>query len=110
MSIEADDISSGLKWMLFSNSLLFSPPITYESWAMESLLEPFVHYVPVYANMSNVEEMVLWAENNPKHAKRIAERGSLFIYDLLFHHDSYFDEELILTSIMKRYESNFKPS
>jgi len=70
ISLEADDVHSGLKWMLFSNSLVFSPPITFVSWAMESMLKPFVHYVPIHANMSNVEEMIVWAENNPVKAQK----------------------------------------
>lgn len=44
LSIEGDDASSGLKWMLFSNAIAFLPPVTYESWALESLLQPFAHH------------------------------------------------------------------
>ena len=56
IAIEGNDVSSGLKWMLFSNSVVFIPhPITWESWAMESLLQPFVHYIPIHANMTNIE-------------------------------------------------------
>lgn len=108
LSIESSSISSSFKWMLFSNSLLFLPkPITYMSYAMENLLQPFVHYIPVKSDMSNVEEMVQWAEEHPGWSKQIAIRGTLFIWDLLFHEDSYKDEEDILIGIMERYEQNF---
>ena len=59
LSIQGNDVSSGLKWMLFSNSVVFLPPVTYESLVMESLLQPFVHYIPVFSNMTNLEEMVI---------------------------------------------------
>lgn len=107
LAVEGTDISSGLKWMLFSNSVVFMPTPTYSSYAMETLLEPYVHFIPVKADMSNVEEMVLWAEDHPEQAMHIAERSTLFIYDLFFHPDAYQDEQDILTGIMKRYEELF---
>ena len=100
LSIEGNDLSSGLKWMLFSNSVVFLPPVTYESWALESLLQPFVHYIPVFSNMTNLEKMVKWANTNPERAKQIAERSTLFMYDLLFHPNAFIDDELVKTGIM----------
>mmetsp|Transcript_7492 Transcript_7492/g.10325 ORF Transcript_7492/g.10325 Transcript_7492/m.10325 type:complete len:634 (-) Transcript_7492:200-2101(-) len=107
LSIEGNDVSTGLKWMLFSNSLIFMPPITYESWAMEGLLKPFVHYVPVKSDLSNLEEQISWAESNPEDASRVAQRSTLFIYDLLFHPDALRDEQLVLKGMVERYENNF---
>jgi len=93
--------------MLFSNSLVFIPPTTFESWAMEGILKPFVHYIPLKSDMSNVEEMIRWAESNPEEAQRIAQRSTLFIYDLLFHPDALHDEQLVLQGIVEKYEQNF---
>eukprot|EP00978_Attheya_sp_CCMP212_P032104 scaffold123773_cov49-Attheya_sp.AAC.2 len=107
LSIEGNDVSSGLKWMLFSNSVVLMPPIQYESWAMESLLEPYVHFIPVKPDLSDVEDQIQWAEANQEKAQRIAERSTLFIYDLLYHPDAVSDENLILEGIMERYEQNF---
>jgi len=107
VSIEGNDVSSGLKWMLFSNSVVLTPPITWESWAMETFLKPFVHYIPIHANMSNVDEMISWAESHQEECQTIVKRSTLFIYDLLFHPDAYKDEEVILSSIIKRYEDIF---
>ena len=107
LAVEGTDISSGLKWMLFSNSVVFMPTPTYSSYAMETLLQPFVHYIPIHANMSNVEDMVMWCENHPEEAMHIAQRSTLFMYDLFFHPDAYQDEQDILTGIMKRYKELF---
>eukprot|EP00586_Coscinodiscus_wailesii_P016047 CAMPEP_0172508980 /NCGR_PEP_ID=MMETSP1066-20121228/216583_1 /TAXON_ID=671091 /ORGANISM="Coscinodiscus wailesii, Strain CCMP2513" /LENGTH=587 /DNA_ID=CAMNT_0013287245 /DNA_START=41 /DNA_END=1804 /DNA_ORIENTATION=+ len=104
LSVEGNDVSSGLKWMLMSNSVVFLPPIQYASWAMESLLEPYVHYVPVNANMSNLEEMVMWANTHQIEVRKIAERSTLFMYDLLFHPDAYKDEEAVMEGIVRRYK------
>ena len=107
ISIEGNDVASNLKWLLFSNSLVFMPKPTFNSWAMEELLKPFVHYIPIQADMSDVEVMVQWAEDHPRKAKEIAERSTLFMYDLLFHPDAYSDEEEIFRGIMERYQDNF---
>lgn len=57
--------------------------------------------------MSNVEEMIEWAENHPGEARLIAERSTIYIYDLLFHPDGIKDESEIMEGIMERFEQNF---
>ncbi|NCF92819.1 MAG: hypothetical protein GWQ05_17970, partial [Verrucomicrobiaceae bacterium] len=107
ISIEGNDVSSGLKWMLFSNSVVMAPPFAWESWAMEGKLVPFRHYIPLKADMSDVEDMILWAEAHPEEARLISERSTLFIYDLLFHPDAVGDEKEIMIQMMERFEWNF---
>ncbi|KAL7457630.1 hypothetical protein ACHAWC_009225 [Mediolabrus comicus] len=107
ISIEGNDVSSGLKWMLLSNSVVLMPKPTWESWAMEARLEPFVHYLPLKSDMSNVEEMIQWAEEYPEKTRIIAERSTLFIYDLLMHPQAAADDQSIIVSIMERFENNF---
>lgn len=107
ISIEGNDVSSGLKWMLFSNSVVLAPPFAWESWAMEGKLKPFQHYIPLKVDMSNVEEMIQWADTHPEETLLISERSTLFIYDLLFHPDAIKDEEEIIIHIMERFEQNF---
>lgn len=107
ISIEGNDVSSGLKWMLFSNSVVFVPPFTMSSWAMEDILQPFVHYIPIKRDMSNVEAMVQWAESHPDETKLISERSTLFIHDLLFHPEAMGDEREVMTRMMERFEQNF---
>jgi hypothetical protein len=74
---------------------------------MEGTLEPFVHYIPIHHDMSNVEEMINWAEEHPNETRLIAERSTLFVYDLLFHPDAIEDERLIIQGIMETFEYNF---
>ncbi len=107
ISIEGNDVSSGLKWMLFSNSVVLMPKPSWESWAMEGRLEPYVHYLPIERDMTNVEEVIRWAEEHPEKTRMIAERSTLFIYDLLFHPQAYVDEQNIMISIMESFENNF---
>ncbi len=40
--IEGNDVASGLKWALLSQSVVLMPPPKHTSWAMEELLKPWV--------------------------------------------------------------------
>lgn len=77
---------------------------------MEGTLKPFVHYIPINEDMSNVEEMIDWGEQHPELTRLISERSSLFIYDLLFHPDAIRDERLVIQGIMEIYENNYGQS
>ena len=103
LALEGNDVSSALKWNLMSNSVVLMPSPTKTSWAMEELLEPWVHYVPVHANLSNLEEMIQWVGANDDFARRIAERGSLFMYDLMFSPQAQKDDLAVKYGILDRY-------
>eukprot|EP01083_Nonionella_stella_P288882 983038_1 len=47
VSIEGNDVASNLNWLLMSNSVVFMAPPTKETWLMEGLLKPYVHYIPL---------------------------------------------------------------
>ena len=106
--LEGNDVSSGLKWALLSRSVVIMPPPTFTSWAMEELLQPWVHYIPL--NMSNprdADEKMDWIIANDDKAQRIAQRGSLWMQDLVFHPDAPSDDNTIQDDILRRYMAHF---
>jgi hypothetical protein len=84
-SLYIPDVSSGLKWALYSNSVVLMPRPTFTSWAMEERLEPWVHYVPLRDDLSDVEDRVRWVIDHPDQARAIAHAGTLWISDLVYH-------------------------
>lgn len=78
LSLEGNDVASGLKWMMASNSCVLMPPPSVESWFCESLLEPWKHYVPVKPDLSDLEQKVEWCQKNDKVAEEIARAGQEF--------------------------------
>jgi hypothetical protein len=42
-------------------------------------IKPYVHYVPVASDLSDLKEKFEWAESNPEMAKRISDRGTEFM-------------------------------
>ena len=105
--LEGNDISSGLKWALYSNSVVMTQPPTKTSWAMEELLEPWVHYVPLNQDLSDVEEKMQWILDNEEAAKKIARAGTLWIKDLVLHPDAAHEDDLIYDEMIRRYRSHF---
>lgn len=105
--VEGNDVASGLKWALLSQSVVLMPPPQHSSWAMEELLEPWVHYVPLDEFATNIEERMQWILDNDEEAQRIAERATLWMEDLVFHPDAAEDDRLIQEEIMRRYQSHF---
>eukprot|EP00980_Cylindrotheca_fusiformis_P028553 scaffold22610_cov115-Cylindrotheca_fusiformis.AAC.6 len=105
--VEGNDVASGLKWALLSQSVVLMPPPKHTSWAMEELLEPWVHYVPLDELATNIEERMQWVLDHDEEAQRIAERATLWMEDLVFHPDAAEDDRLIQEEIMRRYQAHF---
>lgn len=107
--LEGNDVASGLKWALLSQSVVLMPVPRHTSWAMEELLEPWVHYVPLNENATDVEQKMKWVVENDEAAQRIAERGTLWMEDLVFHPDAEEDDRWIQEEIVRRYKAHFHP-
>ena len=115
--LEGNDISSGLKWALFSSSIVMMPEPTLTSWSMEEMLQPWVHYVPINVyrdsngtTTTDAEEKMQWILDNDDKAREIVKASTLWIADLILHPDESNDEKLILDEIARRYITHFVPS
>mmetsp|Transcript_2031 Transcript_2031/g.5175 ORF Transcript_2031/g.5175 Transcript_2031/m.5175 type:complete len:323 (-) Transcript_2031:73-1041(-) len=78
LSVEGNDVATGLKWQLYSNSVVFMPPPTKETWFLETNLKPYVHYVPIDPDLSNLEAQVDWAEAHPKECAWISANATTY--------------------------------
>jgi Glycosyl transferase family 90 len=106
--LEGNDVASGLKWAMVSNSVVLMPPPTFTSWMMEELLEPWVHYIPLAPDLSDLEEKVLWMIGHDAEAQRISRRARLWILDLYFHPDAAADQRRINQEVLRRYRAHFR--
>lgn len=79
LSLEGNDVATGLKWMLFSNSAVLMPRPTCESWACEGELVAFEHYIPVKDDLSDIEEVYDWCLTHPDACEEIAQNGKRYI-------------------------------
>ena len=97
-----------INWSLFSNSVLLTPPPTVTSWTMEELLEPWVHYIPLAPDGSDVEEKVQWMLDHDAEAREIARRGHVWILDLVFHPDAAHEQRELHAAQFERYRAHFR--
>lgn len=105
--LEGNDVSSGLKWAMLSSSVVLMAEPLFTSWAMEEWLEPWVHYIPIERDFSDLEEKVAWMIRHDAESRRISYRASLWIKDLVFHPLAADEEWQIFRGILERYSRHF---
>ena len=76
-------MATGLKWMLASNSVVFMPPARMETWVLESHLKPWVHFVPINFDGSDLMEKILHAKAHPDQMILIIKNAKQYISKFL---------------------------
>lgn len=82
LSLEGHDVASNLKWLMGHNSVVVMPPPTMESWLLEGLLRPYVHYVPVM-NVSDVPRALAWMRANEEACLRIVSQANAWVESIV---------------------------
>lgn len=79
LSLEGNDVATNLKWLMSSNSVAVMPPPTCETWFMEGLLQPDVHYICISPDYSDLEERLAYYIAHPEEAERIARNANEWV-------------------------------
>jgi len=80
--VEGNDVASSGSWNLLSTSVVMMRKPTVESMALHGLLQPWVHYIPLKDDFSDLAERMEWCQNNLDECEDIAHRASLFMYHM----------------------------
>jgi hypothetical protein len=99
LSLEGVDVATNLKWIMSSHSLCFSQKLKFETWYMEGLLQPGVHYVEIADDFSDVEQKIEYYENNPDEAEQIIANANAYTRQFF----SQEVEDLLSYLVVKRY-------
>ena len=73
--------------------LIFKPESKRELYYYR-LIKPWVHYIPVKNNFSDLQEKFTWAEENPSQAIKIAWEGKRFATQYLHQISNHFDDAI----------------
>ena len=103
--VEGNDVASGLKWMLYSQSVVLMPKPTIVSWFMEDHLVPFKHYVPIENDWSDLQKKVEWCKNNEEECKTIIKNANKYVQRFLEEFDNGF-ASYIHDEITELYRKN----
>ncbi len=100
---------TGFLWKLASNSLAVKQDSNYIQWYYNAL-KPWVHYVPVNADLSNIKEIFKRMLRQDAKMKSIAERSNKFVYENLKYENMLVYLNLVLkTYLIKCYMPGGKP-
>lgn len=102
LSVEGNDVATNTKWIMYSNSVMFMPKPHIESWFLESKLIPYVHYIPINSDFSNLEEQINWCNSHPKECLKIIKNAKKFIKTFLNEKN----ENKIMKTILECYLRN----
>jgi len=104
LSVEGNDVATNLKWILASNSLAVMPEPQVSSWFMEDALRPYVHYLPVRDDFSDLEKQIEWAEKHPKKCEKMVMNAHRYIEPFL----DETKEKTLQTMVLQYYLDHFR--
>lgn len=79
MCVRGNDVATNLKWVMSSNSLAVMPRPTVESWFMEGLLQPDIHYVEIKDDYSDLIEKTDYYAAHPNEAEKIINNAHAWV-------------------------------
>ncbi len=103
ISIPGNDKDSGINWKLASNSVVLMTPPKIESWLMEGLLKPWVHYVPLADDYSDLDNIVEWCRDNDDKCQEIVRNANNFMRQF----ENFEVERKIFNMIKEHYKNTF---
>lgn len=77
IAIEGDSYPSSLHWQLYSNSLTIFVDTPYIEWYYAGI-KPYVHYIPLKSDCSDLEDKMIWLQENDSTAEEIAKNATEF--------------------------------
>jgi hypothetical protein len=69
-------------WKLFSNSVVLKQVTNNELWASDQFI-PWVHFIPIREDLTDLIKKIQWVRNNDAKAKQIAETSNKFMRENL---------------------------
>ena len=96
------DSWGGLFLKLLSGGLIFKvdSPLGYVQWYYPRL-KPWLHYIPIDINLSNLTEMVLWAIRNDDRARQIATAGRQLAESVRLDKEAEYTVSVIETALWR---------
>eukprot|EP00930_Biecheleria_cincta_P003029 TRINITY_DN10396_c0_g2_i1.p1 TRINITY_DN10396_c0_g2~~TRINITY_DN10396_c0_g2_i1.p1 ORF type:complete len:569 (+),score=76.91 TRINITY_DN10396_c0_g2_i1:31-1707(+) len=78
IAIEGNSAPDRICWQLFLGSVVLVPDSPWQVISVLSLMKPFVHYVPILYDLSDLVERLDWLREHDDEAKQIAHNGAAF--------------------------------
>lgn len=99
ISIEGNDVASNLKWAMSANSLVLMAKPKFETWFMEAMLKENYHYVLLKDDYSDLEEKMIYYNENVTEAKAIISNAHNYVQQ--FKNQDY--EDIISYKVLEKF-------
>lgn len=91
----------GYQWRLLSNSLCLKQESDQIQWFYRAL-QPFIHYVPIKNDLSDLLERIAWAKGEDETCRAIVGNSTQFVLENLMFEDIYY----YLYAVLERYSKS----
>ncbi len=78
----------GYQWRLLSNSVALKQESDQVQWFYRAL-KPYVHYIPITNDMSDLLDKIAWAKEHDEEVLQIVKNGQQFAMENLLYEDLY---------------------
>jgi len=96
----------GFHWRLLSNSACFKQESNQVQW-FYAAVKPYVHYIPVKNDMSDLVEKIQWAQEHDRDVQAIVQNAQAFASKNLMLEDAYYYYAYVLSEYAKRQSIDF---
>jgi hypothetical protein len=76
-------------WQLFSNSVILKQTSPHIQWYYGAL-KPYVHYIPLQEDLTDLVSQLKWAKNNERKVLKIVKNAQTFAHDNLKQSDVFY--------------------
>ena len=97
----------GYQWRLLSNSVCLKQESDQVQWFYKAL-KPYIHYIPIQNDMSDLLEKINWAKEHDKEVAQIGANAKEFASQNLLFEDVYFYLHFALCEYAKRQNIDFQ--
>ena len=100
--LPGNDVATGLKWAMRSNSIVLMPTPDKETWLMEGRLVGWKHYVPV-DTPDEVDGVLEWLRSHDTEAQAIVRNANKWVNNV--HENMWEYSTYVIKGLVKRYNS-----
>jgi len=107
LSIDGFSYSGNLPEALLSGSVMMRPNHEVSWQWYEPLMQPYVHFVPVAYNLSDLFQQIHWVHSHQSEASKIAENAAEFAKSILFNTDITACYSILALREVATYQQHF---
>jgi hypothetical protein len=96
----------GYQWRLLSDAVVFKQQSDQIQW-FYGALEPYVHYVPIKNDLSDLIDQIKWARENDDTCKQISSNATEFALKNLMYDDIYYYLHCLFASYSELQDESF---